>query len=545
MKPLARLASLLRPPPQQETWRLTPCRAMDQLLLDMTARLHNSATQAPSADIRLDAVRRFWQSKEVKSFRDAYLLSWSLEQRPWPNSACIMEDRTRLEGLLDGVDQWRAEPRKYRRCYLGLSKGYFTYDGPSQAADSAGLRNWRLLRDYLQRNNPRIQSIEHNPAWVEYAQQHRHLFSDTPCAPYVETLLRGDTGVIEALCHQLGINQASWFLRELVLAQVEGATRLRNAQFLSLLPRLLDLLSKNEVLRDRGMIALLDRYAEIEQCPLHPGLRDYAIAWWGNPWLPSNKTRWGGVQTAALEMVASWLKLEFIETFFTKLAEDGMSDARRMNFWKRYVNAIDHIEFALGSSARNAKDDDMVLLRKKMDGIVAHLDHSTNNAFIMHMGRLVAVEFSTTGNAFYAYDGQSELPFNTRQALRLPVNVANSLKHSGKAILKESHTDGRQSHDKWETRFEAKLRNAFGITPGGPLLISKADTTGSRQQAAAVYSRAALIQFAQQHQLKIQDMTASGGNLWVMANDSHNSISHVLKSWGFQYRSDKGWWRQE
>jgi len=53
-------------------------------------------------------------------------------------------------------------------------------------------------------------------------------------------------------------------------------------------------------------------------------------------------------------MVADWLKLEFIETFFTKLAEDGLGDPRRMNFWKRYVKSIDHIEFALGSSARNS-----------------------------------------------------------------------------------------------------------------------------------------------------------------------------------------------
>ncbi|WP_338845275.1 EH signature domain-containing protein [Massilia sp. W12] len=544
MKPLARLANLLRPPAQQEKWQLPPCRAMDQLLQEMENRLRNRVIKPPGADMRLDAVRRFWESAEVKSFRDAYLLSWSLEQRPWPNSACIMEDRSRLQGLLDGVDQWRAEPRQYRRCYLGLSKGYFTYDGPSQAADSAALRNWRLLRDYLQRNNPRIQCATHNPAWVEYAQQHRHVFSDTPCAPYVETLLRGDTSIIEALCQQLHINQASWFLRELVLAQVEGATRLSNAQFLPLLPRLLDLLRKNEVLRDRGMIALLDRYAEIEQSPLHQDLRDCAIAWWGNPWLPSNKTRWGGVQAAAREMVASWLKLEFIETFFTKLAEDGLSDARRMNFWKRYVNAIDHIEFALGSSARNAKDADMVLLRKKMHGIVAHLDHSTNNAFIMHMGRLVAVEFSATGNAFYAYDAGRELPFNTKQILSLPVNAENSLKDKGKCIIKESHTDGRLSHDKWETRFEARLRQEFDLTPSRALSTTQLSAGGLRRQAAPLYSRAALIQFVQQHHLEIRDMTASGGNLWVVADDSQASISHVLKSWGFQYRSGKGWWRQ-
>ena len=47
-----------------------------------------------------------------------------------------------------------------------------------------------------------------------------------------------------------------------------------------------------------------------------------------------------------------------------------------MNFWKRYVKSIDHIEFALGSTARNSRERDMVLLRKKMTGLVQALDAS-------------------------------------------------------------------------------------------------------------------------------------------------------------------------
>ena len=165
-------------------------------------------------------------------------------------------------------------------------------------------------------------------------------------------------------------------------------------------------------------------------------------------------------------MVSDWLKLEFIETFFTKLAEDGLGDRRRMEFWKRYVKAIDNIEFALGSTARNARDRDFVALRKKMEGLICHLDAAgSNNAFIMRMGDLVAVEFSGMGNALYGYDARRTVPFDTAEPLRLPQYDHNSLKQKNRSILWLSHQDGINGWAKWEQMFDAKLREEFGIKP--------------------------------------------------------------------------------
>ena len=47
-------------------------------------------------------------------------------------------------------------------------------------------------------------------------------------------------------------------------------------------------------------------------------------------------------------MVSSWLKLRLIEDFFGLLSEDGINDQRRINFWKRYVDRISDMHFALG-----------------------------------------------------------------------------------------------------------------------------------------------------------------------------------------------------
>lgn len=541
---------------------MTSGGGIDALLVAMKARSKSGGGRAPPEDHQLDAVRRYWDSQEVTTFRDAYLLSWSLCLPHHPRGQCVMEDRPRLQGVLDSVDAYKPKPSAYRRCYQGLVKCYFTYDADAPEVPSVGRKNWGVLRDYLHDHNRDIRDGGPTPEWVDTAVENRQLFGEAPCAPYVSALLQGDASCIDNLCEQLAIGKGSWFLRQLVLAQVEGATKLRHGEFQRLLPRLLGLLANNEVLRDRGMILVLDRYAQVPGTALHHGLRDHAVAWWGNPWLPSNATRWGGVAPAARSMVAEWLKLEFIETFFTKLAEDGLGDPRRMEFWKRYVKAIDHIEFALGSFARNSREQDFVTLRKKMTGLICELDASgTNNAFIMRMGNLVAVEFSSLGNALYGYDAGRSVPFDTTQVLRLATDGRNSLKQKGKSILWLKHQDGIHNWNRWEDMFDATLRKEFGILPSTPAPRSNDRTSQPSQSLSSAkrgvggspsnrsgttsesYSNVALRRFAAIHGLEVDDKTSMGGNLWVRGFSSDEMVNQVLTRWGFRAKPGKGWWR--
>lgn len=522
---------------------------IDDIIAQMTAKLKSRKAGHVVDDHLLHTVKQFWDSQEVRLFRDAYLLSWGLCIPHRPQGACILEDRPRLQKVLDGIDAWRENPRAYRRCYQGLVQSYFTYDALAEATPAAGLGNWQRLRDYLLERNSLVKDKALNPEWVDTAVGNKQLFSDHPCAPYVEALLRGDSGAIDHLCEQLGINKASWFLRELVLAQVQAATKLGNTEFQALLPRLLELLGANQVLRDRGMVMVLDRYVEVPGMVLHQGLRDQAVAWWGNPWLPSHETAWGGVTPAARSMVADWLKLDLIETFFTKLAEDGLGDPRRMNFWKRYFKAIGHIEFALGSTARNSRERDMVLLRHKMKGLLCNLDaNGTNNAFIMRMGPLVAVEFSGLGNAFYGYDARKSVPFDTSELLRLEVNGRNSLKHRGKSLLRMSHTDGIHNSNKWEEMFAATLRSEFGIEPSAPAVSGGRNARSSTCAEAGDnlpqdYSPSALQRMKNRYGFQIEDKTSRGGNLWVLTDTANEQVNAMLTHWGFHHKPGKGWWK--
>lgn len=564
MNPLEHLASLLRTGTQEGLRPMTASTEIDAVLESMRRNLHGGAGREPSDDMLLETVRRFWQNMEVASFRDAYLLSAGLSIPHMPNGPCVLEDRPRFQAVLEGVDGWSARPSAFRRCYQGLMKSYFTYDAHGYSTPAVGRQNWKHLREYLGDHNGRIRDKNFNPDWVTTATGNKQLFGESPCDPYVDALLQGNGGAIDHLCEELGIAKASWFLRDLVLAQIRGATELGDGQFKVLLPRMLELLGSNDVLRDRGLVMLLDRYAKVPGLHLHQQLRDFSVLWWGNPWLPSNETRWGGVVPEARTMIGDWLKLEFIETFFTKLAEDGMGDRRRMEFWKRYVKAIDHIEFALGSSARSASDRDFVALRKKMTGLIRHLDASgTNNAFIMTMGDLVAVEFSGLGNALYGYDARTTIPFDTIEPLRLSKYDHNSLKQKERSILWLTHHDGTNGWSKWEHKFEAKLRQEFHLEPGAAAsqthqaIRRRADAFSSQSYERSStdsawradskplpsYSRFELNKLAVREDLRIDDKTSQGGSLWVRTDASDHHVANLLTRWGFQHKPGKGWWK--
>jgi EH_Signature domain len=315
------------------------------------------------------------------------------------------------------------------------------------------------------------------------------------------------------------------------------------------------------VLRDRGLILMLDKYVSTVQPGINEPLRNASVEWWGNPWLPSNETRWGGVVPAAREIVAEWLKREFIEAFFTKLAEDGVGDRRRANFWLRYVKSMGNIQFALGARALHSKDRDFEALRKKMNGLYIELKttDSSNNAFIMTLGNLVAVEFGSMGNAFYGYDVRETLPFDASLPVGTAVNAFNSLKHKNRMLWMQ-HQDEIKGWNKWEDMFEATLKEHFDISPDAAVKRVTSRLAGTEPTSAPApvpapeqrslldgdkrdFSMADLNFYAGVHGIEVDDMRKLNGNLWVRTDDRDRPIRKTLLDWGFQYKPGKGWWR--
>lgn len=652
MNPLALLSKLLSEAAGASPVVLRDSTEIDVELVRLEAQSKSGGRMYEPRDLQVEAVKRFWVNPRFESLRDARLVSFGLGldvAGATGSRKCIMEDPRLFNATLTGVDEWGQIPRQYRKCYQGLLRSYFDYDGLGRSVPEVGKQNWNQLQQYLRSRAPYIVDAKTNPDWVTCTGENPGLLTAAPCAAFAKDIAMGREEHIKHVRELLGITDASWFTRELVLAQIEQATRLPHPEFSNAVVALLNLLGDNEVLRDRGLSLLLNRYAKVPQTPQHLQLKERTVNAWGNPWLPSNKDRWGSVEDSAKEMVSDWLKLEFIDLFFTKLAQDGIGDTRRVKFWRRYVKSINNIHFALGSNAMYSNEKDFKELRVKLKGLLVRLDDmdGSNNAFIMTMGDLVAVEFSSASNAFYGYSLKRKLPFDlTKPVLRAPVDGPNSLKNSAH-LLKISHTNGVLGYATWEARFAAELKHHFGLQPDktsatrvvappaspppSPPAIpaptvkpppspghgsawpwaaspapstpptqttsppAKAPTVGTGatpstrsfqlppgtltgktgQQNSSegldstlrrgpnapstsaasqreklpmleseVFNKTNLNALVRSMNVSVDDRTSKGGALWILATDNNPDARRLLRSWGFDYKAGKGWWRK-
>lgn len=560
------------------------CTEIDKVLADAEKRARTGGATYEPRDLQVEAVKNFWDTGEFASLRDARLVAFGLAVRPWNDRRCLLEEPKRFDIALSGLREWESSPRQFRKCYQGLMRSYFDYDGLGRDLPATGQKNWRQLRSYLGDKASLIRDASINPDWVGCALENKQLFSESPCGAYAQELLDGRDEQVKHVREMLGITDASWFTRELVMSQIARACKLDDPKFTQIVVRLLTLLGDNEVLRDRGLQLMLDRYAHVPQTPQHSGLKEYSVNSWGNPWLPSNEHRWGGVTEEARHMVGDWLKLEFIELFFTKLAQDGLSDARRLKFWARYVPLIENIHFALGTHAMYSRERDFVELRAKLKGLTVGLDNNApfNNAFVMTMGDLVAVEFSSKSNAFFGYSLERTLPFDLAKPVRsAPVNGKNSLKNDSR-VLYLSHKDNIHGYDNWEDRFDEQLKSEFGLVPGlqtvrrigamrkdkvptpipkpvpkpamkpvpkpaaKPVVIrSPSNSEGNTRPSPAsdLSGEENIRSLAARYNATVVDRRDKGGALWLVMGDAPGARP-LLKAGGFHYSPGKGWWKK-
>ena len=339
---------------------------------------------------------------------------------------------------------------------------------------------------------------------------------------------------------------------------------------------MLDLLAKHPLAINAGVAKLLTRYRTCKTVTIHPGLRDFTVAQWGNPWLSLNGAKWSLVGDDARAMVADWLKLDLIQQFFSLLAADGTNDTRRLKFWERYHDSIDDMYFALGGTARWHRGADFQDIRKKMAGRLLNL-HSAgppnNNAFIMCIGNFVVVEFGIKGNACFIF-ARDRLPFLLEGEI---AGNSTALKHPS-FVERLLHKDG--NFGTWERKFQETLAGLMRVQPRlqpirseNPAQVSPTPATRLNDAAATpltaqrigattrapaggssplpdlipptrrpAFSGQELSRLCDPRRLRIEDLRDRNGNLWVLTDDTDGYVSSQLRSWGFAYRSGRGWW---
>jgi EH_Signature domain len=548
MTALNRLAAALAS--GRKTIEFSASDSMEKLAESLEKKFKVGEKVPESHDLLLQSVKAFWVDSQLHSVRQARLVSFGLTLPVHSSGQCLMDDPSRFDNLLDILKRLRDRPLEYRRCYQGLLHSYFSYDTYSDKISDAGRINWRALRHHLHENHALLNCGRIALDWVHAVSENLQVFGDDPCAPYAKVVLEGDSSAINELCEKIGITKGSWFQRELILAQIRWSVAQESDLFLKYMPKLLELLRRNEILRNEGLTIILNHYVSLAKPEINVLLRDAAVEFWSNPWLPSNKARWGGVTKEARDMISNWLKRHFIKEFFTKIAEDGIGDPRRANFWLQYVDSIEKIEFALGARALDERDKDMQVLRTQMLGLTTELRGSdkNNNAFVMSIGNLVAVEFGGMGNAFYGYDRQAGVPFDMTQPVFISKDADNSLKRSER-MLWLKHQDGLHGWDKWEDMFAATFKEHFGVAPDNKKQIHVKKVPQSAEVHDVPYESvpsdlgSELQELVGTKGLAVVDLRGKNGNLWITADASDRYLIQVLTQDGFRYKAGKGWWK--
>lgn len=509
--------------------------------------LTSTDDQKPPVDRVNEAIQRFYTLGHLNNLNEGRLVCHGATApiRRGAETYRLIEDADRFQSLLNCVDGFRHEPRRYRRCYRGLLASYFFYDPNGADARGDGKSDWLKLRTYLHERIENILADGVTPTWVTSIREHRNLLTAEPCTRYGRAYFFAGVDEFAQAEEQLGFSGASWVSREVVRSRVVAATELGDEEFKRHLPETMKLLgeTRHASLLDEGLACLLERYSKTAPVVVDPDLRNFAIEHWKNPWLDFNG-RWRRVSDSTRKMVADWLKLDLIKQFFELLSADGGGDTRRLDFWIRYVNRIDDIYFALGKYAAQNRSPSFVDLRRKLAGRQLSLSGGgkpENNAFIMRIGDYVFVEFGTAGNAAFVYRKSDGLPFDLDATKSIAVSELRGKPDREDRILERLvHKDNVHGFDRWERLFESRLYMNYAIRESEKMLPEP--WSSGRWLTLASKNANNIDAFCRAYGLRTKDATAKGGYFWILADDKIEVVRKQLRSWLFGYRPDTGWW---
>lgn len=474
--------------------------------------------RVPNSGIVLETIKRFVQRVELSPYRDIKNVCYGIAE-PYYGGQTLIGNKPLFITLLKIIDGFQTQPKKLKRCFQALMGAYFSLDGYD--TKSAIHEQWLMLRIFLKRWLPALNSTDPRPDWLTAAIDHYNLFGPEPTARYGVDFLNGDGAVLEKTCKVLAIGSSSWVRRRVVISIIQAAAATSDEAFMGYLDALIELLRVNEVLKTEGIAKLLNRYAQKQSTPEHVALRVGALNAFGNPLIIANKQRWFSTSIEAREMVGNWLKGFLIERFFELLSHDGRTDKRRPGFWLQYRSSIENIWFILGPLAMSNSNEDFKKLRETMGNQCLSLLNSTagNNAFIMKIGTKYIVEFGEQGNSTRLYD-EDDLPLKLDQC-------SLSMSYVRKTLPLE-----RLIHVSygWEERFSDTLEQ-YGIYPDP---LEKAPS--KRKKFLHDFK-----QFCSERGLRFEHHVPTK-RLVVYADPQNTVISEKFMKWGFIYEPSECYW---
>jgi len=169
-------------------------------------------TERPSRDLMREALTRFHATLRFENFADTRLVCFGCTEDCGPLGVLI-EDAKRFPRMLECVDEWRSEPRPFRRCYGALLGSYFRYNPDGDSVPASGRRNWETLRTYLYDRRGSLRAEGVVPEWMLALKEHSALLTEDACDRYAKEALDGNAESFEDAQRRLEIGEASWVIR--------------------------------------------------------------------------------------------------------------------------------------------------------------------------------------------------------------------------------------------------------------------------------------------------------------------------------------------
>lgn len=516
------------------------------------------AKATPSKEDAYAAACAFFRGQSLDGWQRDLVASAVAEPLREHSGAMVLSAH-RFPSLLASYEVEANSGDLWRLTWHGLLYSYFNYD-PDTGANEATQSGWEALRSFLQQTWPLVDRQAGKdlvPDWVAVLRQEAEVLTAKPVDKYSSAYLAGDTGPTERLAADLGIPPSSWFWHALVLGAVRRATAGNDAEFRRLVPQLIKLIQGKPAFRDEALEVILVRYYACKETPPDERLRDFVCQQtvWKNPKLKSAgiATAWNRVPDPVWQMVLGWVNERNLKDFFDILAARNNADEGRLAFWSKYLKQIKWTRLVFG-------DDTMALKRTnagvreliaREEGAYAQLDSKPEvDAFMMHIGNYLIIEFSKKPNACYVYQ-VDQLPFEP-YAPRYDGGTSDLAAgfYMGCA-LRIVHREG------WGYRAEGELRQ-LGIWPdervpqrvplGAGATNRPTWLTGAVGRTTAVLcgpdmtSLNALIR--RFHGARIDDRRSAtgGGRLWVEDSSQSALLASEIKALGFKWANTRQAW---
>lgn len=460
----------------QVTGTLSPSRALARqienlndlnLVFEEIKKKFKNAGSPPEA-LALKAATKFLAGDANLDEVDIDLIAFALSKPIGSvEENTLFNNEAKLKALLNNYSSKCVAGKDMLITWRGVMGTYFDLNPNNSPNRQQFERSLEDIRYFLVSTWDSVRnSTELRLSWMKAIDENLELLGKNPCDQFAKQWFDGNQDLVLKISGDLQISSKSWFWERLFITCLQNILNFDEFSFKKAIPKILELFEKHKIYRDRGLIALLDRYAICSDRSVNKTLKEYALDLWASPEgheLAGSK--WKLVGKPALSMMLNWVHETNLRLFFELLKQRGYADDERLNFWLKFIPQVKSSRLSLGSTSQRVVESrsDLKKVFNRDGNTYSQLredQNPDNDAFLMTIGNCLIVDFSIGGGCYIYKEGQNK--FSITDKFHLSSTAPRGLKAKyHREGMDFAHTPG------WTDphRAPAKLRKEYGITP--------------------------------------------------------------------------------